>query len=248
MASGVGEVERGDGTQVRVVETVASVVLVGDGAEDVGPHETGALTVVAHPGGRAEMRGRLVPGHGLLELDAQHQRAVVVARPQVGHGREQGHTAGRTGGLVPRSGQAPQVGTHRRRHGAEVALSGEELAEGVADVDDLDVGRSGAGRLEGAVDDLADEVGDVMTLAGQVAREVRLGATEHPDPRPGGARAAGRHVRLRSRRRRRCPEKGKAGTVLQLAESLAGAMRPIRAPESERPRRPRQDRSGRAHG
>src|SRR6478736_5397086 len=119
-----------------------------------------------------------------------------------------------------------------------MALSGEELAEGVADVDDLHVGRSGAGRLEGAVDDLADEVGDVMTLAGQVAREVRLGATEHPDSRPGGARAAGRHVRLRSRRRRRCPPCPSPGTVLQLAESLAGAMRPVRAPESERRDRP----------
>src|SRR6478752_6177934 len=81
--------------QVGVVEAVPPVVLVGDGAEDVGPHEASALTVVAHPGGRAEVRGRLVAGHGLLELDAEHEGAVVVPCPEVGHGGEQRHPARR---------------------------------------------------------------------------------------------------------------------------------------------------------
>ncbi|GAA2492791.1 hypothetical protein GCM10009858_33460 [Terrabacter carboxydivorans] len=150
------------------------------------------------------LRG-LVAGHGLLELDPEHEGAAVVPGLQVGHGGEQRDTPGRAGGLVAARGQAPQVWADRRRHGAEVALTREELPEGVADVDDLDLGRGGAACLERAVDHLAHEVRHLAPLTGEVAREVRLEPTEHPDSRAGGARAAGRHLRLRSRRRRRCP-------------------------------------------
>ena len=71
----------------------------------------------------------------------------------------------------------------RGGHRAEVALPGEHLAEGVADVDDVDVGGVDLGRLERVVDDLGGQVGEVVAFAGEVAREVALIAAEDPDVR-----------------------------------------------------------------
>jgi hypothetical protein len=68
------------------------------------------------------------------------------------------------------------------RHRPEVPLPGEELAEGIADVDDTDLRAGEAGCDEGALDDLTDQPVDADALSGQVAREVALVTAENPHP------------------------------------------------------------------
>ncbi|GAB2665733.1 hypothetical protein GCM10027068_52300 [Prescottella soli] len=60
-----------------------------------------------------------------------------------------------------------------------MSLAGEELAEGVADVDDADVAGVESGIGEGALDDLAHEVRDIEPLAGEVSCEIRLVAADY---------------------------------------------------------------------
>jgi hypothetical protein len=60
-------------------------------------------------------------------------------------------------------------------------LPGEELAEGVADVDRADLGARDAGRGERALDDLPDEAVEPDALAGEVAGEIALVTSEDPD-------------------------------------------------------------------
>ena len=67
------------------------------------------------------------------------------------------------------------------RHGAEVALGGEQFAERVGDVDDADVGGVDLGRLERRGHHLGGQLGEVEAFAVQVAGEVALIAAEDPD-------------------------------------------------------------------
>ena len=140
VAPRVGEVELRDRAQMRVVQAVAPVVLVGDLGEHRRPQVARVGALVSGPRGGAEMLGGGVTGHGLLQLDPDDERGVVGARPQVGHRRQRRHAARRARGFVPRGGGVPQLVAHRGRHRPEVALAGEHLAEGVSDVDDADVG------------------------------------------------------------------------------------------------------------
>jgi len=64
---------------VRVVQSVAAVVLVGNLGEHGRPQVTSALTLVSGPRGRTEMLGGGVAGHGLLEFDPHDERTVVGA-------------------------------------------------------------------------------------------------------------------------------------------------------------------------
>ena len=67
------------------------------------------------------------------------------------------------------------------RHRPEVTLAGEHLAEGIADVDDPDVGGVHLGRGERAFDDLGGQRREVAVLFGEVAGEITLVAAEDPD-------------------------------------------------------------------
>ena len=183
VAPGVAEVDLGDPGQVRQVDAVAPVVLVEHLVEHVGPHEGRVLALVADPRGRAEVPGGLVAADRLLQFEAEDERGVVVARPQVGHGRERGDAAGGAGGLVPGGGHAPQSLVDGGRHRAEVPLAREQLAEGVADVDHADLLRVDASGRECPLDHLRGQVGEVLALAMQVPGEVRLVAAEHPHVR-----------------------------------------------------------------
>src|SRR5690242_9520307 len=79
---GVAYVQLGDGVQVLVVEAVAAVVLVGQLAEHVRPHERGVLALVSDPGGRAEVLRRVLAGYVALLLDREYEHAVVAARSE----------------------------------------------------------------------------------------------------------------------------------------------------------------------
>ena len=181
VSAGVAEVELGDRPQMGFVQSVAAVVLVGDRGEHRRPQELRVCPFVPGPGRGAEMTGRGVTGHGLFQLDAEDQRGVVVARSQVGHRRQRGHTSRCAGGFVPRGRGVPQSVAHGCRHGAEVTLLGEHLAECVGDVDHTDVSGVDLGRGEGGVDDLAGQIREVEALFGEVSGEVALVAAEDPD-------------------------------------------------------------------
>jgi hypothetical protein len=60
-----------------------------------------------------------------------------------------------------------------------VTLAGEHLAEGVADVDDPDLGGVDVGRGECAVDDLGGQSSEVAAFLGEVASEIALVAAEN---------------------------------------------------------------------
>ena len=166
-----------------VVEAVAAVVLVGDSVEHVRPHELGVGALVAGPRGGAEVLRGGVAGHGLLQFDADDERRAVCAGPQIGHRRQGRDAARRARGFVAGRGGVPQAVVHGGGHRAEVALPGEHLAEGVADVDHVDVGGVDLGRAQRVVDDLGGQIGEVEAFAGEVAGEIALIAAEDPDVR-----------------------------------------------------------------
>src|SRR5690242_20402273 len=113
--------------QVLVVESVAAVVLVGQLAEHVRPHERGVLALVADPGGRAQVLRRVGAGDIALLLHREHQHAVVPARLDLGGGAEDRDAARGAGRLVPGGRLAPQPGLDRGGHRAELPLPGEQL-------------------------------------------------------------------------------------------------------------------------
>ena len=97
----VAEVDLRDRPQMGFVQSVAAVVLVGDGGEHRRPEVFRIRPFVSGPGRGAEMARRGVAVDGLLEFDAENQRGVVIAGPQVGHRRQRGHASRRAGSLVP---------------------------------------------------------------------------------------------------------------------------------------------------
>ena len=84
---------------------------------------------------------------------------------------------------MPRGGDAPQARVDGGGHRPEMPLAGEQLAERVADVDHADLPGVDRGGRERPLDDFPGQVGEVLALAVQVPREVRLVAAEHPDVR-----------------------------------------------------------------
>ncbi len=132
--------------------------------------------------------GRQVAVHRLLEFDPDDERRAVRPRSKIGHRRQSRDAARRASGLVTRRRRVPEAVVHGGGHRAEVTLAGEHLAERVGEVDDLDVGGVHVGRGESGVDDLGGQVGEVASLAGEVAGEVALIAAENPDV--GSAHAA----------------------------------------------------------
>ena len=164
-----------------VVEAVAAVVLVGDLGEHVRPHERGVLALVADPGGGAEVLRGGVAGHRLLQLDADDERAVVCAGAQVGDGGQGSDAARRAGGFVAGGGGSHSSVVDGGRHRAEVALAGEQLAEGVADVDHVDVARRRRWPRRACRRRPRRSGRRSRGLRGEVAGEVALVAAEDPD-------------------------------------------------------------------
>lgn len=75
---------------------------------------------------------------------------------------------------------------HGGRHGAEVGLTGEQVAEGVCDVYDADVGGRDPGAVQCVVDDFEGESGEVDLLAAEIAGEIALVPAENPHVLHGG--------------------------------------------------------------
>ena len=101
--------------------------------------------------------------------------------PQIGDSGQRRDAAGGARRLVPRRRGVPQPFVHGGGHRPEVRLAGEQLTEGVGDVDDVDrVGVQPRGGERG-VDHFAGQIGEVEALAGQIAAEVALVAAEDPD-------------------------------------------------------------------
>jgi hypothetical protein len=115
---GVAHVELGDGVQVRVVQAVPPVILVGQLAEHVRPHERGVLALVPDPGGRAQVLRRVGTWDVSLLLHREHQHAVVPARLDLGGGAQHRDAARGAGRLVPGGRLAPQPGLDRGGHRA----------------------------------------------------------------------------------------------------------------------------------
>jgi hypothetical protein len=67
------------------------------------------------------------------------------------------------------------------RHRAEMALPGEQLAEGIGHVDHFDVRGVDSGRDQRVVHHIGGQVREVVAFAGQVSREIGLIAAEDPD-------------------------------------------------------------------
>ena len=62
-----------------------------------------------------------------------------------------------------------------------MALPGEHLAERVAEVHDVDVGRVDLRRGKSGVHDFSGQIGEVVSFAGEVAGEIALIPAEDPD-------------------------------------------------------------------
>ena len=77
-----------------------------------------------------------------------------------------------------------------------MALPVVQLAEGVADMDALDLGRLDTGVGQRRVDGVADQVGDRAAVLRKVAGEVRLVPAEDADAAGGGVRVCS-HERSR---------------------------------------------------
>jgi hypothetical protein len=118
--------------------------------------------------------------HVALLLDSKNEDGVVPAGFDVRHRREHRDAAGRARRLVPGGGQPPQCGLHRGRHRAELTLTGEQLPEGVPDVDGLDLRDIDLAVLQRSRHNLGDKVGDFETFAGIVAGEVGLITANDP--------------------------------------------------------------------
>ena len=117
----------------------------------------------------------------LLGLDAEDQRAVIGAGTQIGHRGERRDAARRARGLVPGGGGVPEPLVDSGRHGAQVTLRGEHLAERVGHVDDADVRGPHLRRGHGFTDHLSGQVGEVQTFPVQVTGEITLVAAKDPD-------------------------------------------------------------------
>jgi hypothetical protein len=177
---GVAHVDLGDGVHVAVVDAVAAVVLLGEPVEHVRPHEPRVPALVPDPRGRAEVLRPQLAADRALDLRPDHQRDVVAAGLDLGHRGDQRHRPRRARGLVPDGGHLPQRRLDGGRHRAELALPGEQLTEGVADVHDADVGRGDVRVLQRALDVLREQLRERDALAGGVAREVGLVAADDP--------------------------------------------------------------------
>ena len=169
--------------QVSVVDAESAVIFVGDLGEHRRPQEFGVGALVAGPGGRAQMSGGGVAGHCLLQFQADDQCGPVIPGPQIGDRCQCGNTARRAGRLMPRGRSVPEAVAHRRRHGAEVPLGGEHLAEGVGYVDHTDVGGINHRIGQGLIHHLAGQVGEIPALPAQIPGEIALVSTEDPHVR-----------------------------------------------------------------
>lgn len=166
---------------MRVVEAVAPFVLVGQRTERPRPHILRALGVTSDPSGRTHVVSSEITRHGAFKLGAEDQRDVVAPRLEIGHGGEQRDAAGRTRCLVPRGRFPGKRGFHGGRHGSEMTLSGEQLPEGIADMDNSNVRGVDLRRFQCSRHDFAEHRGEVPALLGPVAREVRLIPAQNPD-------------------------------------------------------------------
>ena len=181
IALAVVEVGTGDGGEMLVLDAVTLVVLVDQLVEHVRPHEPRLTAFVTDPGCGTEVLCGEVPRHVPLLLGADDEHGVVATGFDLGHRRED-HDAPRSARRLVASGRdPPQLGAHRCRHRTELTLSGEQLAEGVPDVDGADVGGVDVRRGECRVDDVGDQVGDLLALTRVVAGEVGLITPEHED-------------------------------------------------------------------
>ena len=129
------------------------------------------------------MTGSGVAGHGLLQFHADDQGGPVIPGPQIGDRGQCGDAARRAGRLMPHRRGVPEAVAHRRRHGTQVPLAGEQLSEGVGDVNHADVGGVDHRVGQGLVHHLAGQIGEIPALPAQIAGEVALVSTEDPDVR-----------------------------------------------------------------
>ena len=129
------------------------------------------------------MTGSGVAGHGLLQFQADDQCGPVIPGAQIGDRGQCGDTARRAGRLMPRRRGIPEAVAHRRRHGTEVPLSGEQLAEGVGDVNHTDVGGINHRVGQGLIHHLAGQVGEIPALPAQIPDEIALVSTKDPHAR-----------------------------------------------------------------
>ena len=180
VVAGVAVVLLTQSPQVAGIKPVPPFVLGCDAVEGPGPHIGNLVGLMVNPGGRPHGPGSGVAADRLLQFGAQHECAVVAPGLDVGHRRQQCHAAGGASGLVPGSRPLGQRRFDRGGQCAPMPLAGEEFAERVPHVHDVDVSRSDPGRREGLRQHGAHQLGGVETLAGEVAREVGLGAAQDP--------------------------------------------------------------------
>ena len=134
------------------------------------------------------------------------------------------------------AGTPHRSGADRRRHGAEVPLTGEELAEGVADVDDVDVGR-GRRWLASRVPSTTSPTRSETSRPSRVRLRAKSVWNPPSTQTPVGDALGLPAVMSASApdAARRCPALPFPSTVLRQAESLTGVTGPIRGQGDEVP-------------
>ena len=93
IALGVLEIDLGDPHQVRGIEAVAALILIGEVGKGPGPEEGGVLEFMAGPGRRPEVLRRLLAGHIAHLLQTHDAGQVISAGLQLGGGRQDGDAA-----------------------------------------------------------------------------------------------------------------------------------------------------------
>ena len=175
----VRDVQRSNGVDVRVVQSVAAVVLLGEAVEHVRPHVAGLGALATDVGRGTEVLGGKIAGHIAFDLGADHERDVVTPRFELGGCRQQRHRPRRARGLVAHRRGAPQPRRNGRGHRTQVSLPGEQLTERVAHVHDVDLAGVDTRGVERRLHGVGEQVGEVAALTGEIAREVRLVPAEH---------------------------------------------------------------------
>jgi hypothetical protein len=139
IAPGVGEIDLRNPAQVALVDAVTAVIFLGQVREGARPRIGRVQIFVPGPGGGAQVLGRRHTRHVAHHLHAQHHRGPVSARLDVGGGGQHGQAARGAGRFVPRRRHAGEPRVGHGEEAAQHALAGEQLADEIADVADVDV-------------------------------------------------------------------------------------------------------------
>ena len=176
---GIAEVDAGNGIEVVAVDAVALVVLPGDPVKQVWPGEVTGIGLVAQPARGTQVLSAGLAVHIAHHLQPHHAGNVVMSRLDIAHGGKYGDGAGGAGRLMARGGYAGQLRINLAEKAAQQPLAGEQVADEISHMSHLNLRGFDSRRRDTFPQHLGKHVVDLQILAGPVAGEIGLAATEY---------------------------------------------------------------------